>query len=98
MPGDVSTILVSDCLFGGDVRHSVRSRSLECRLLLSLSLSPSLSRELHCHASVVVARRGARARAREEKRREQDMRGEHKIIQDRSKDVEERTYVFVVYC
>jgi len=28
VPGDVSTTLVSDCLFGGDVRHSVLSRSL----------------------------------------------------------------------
>jgi hypothetical protein len=28
VPGDVSTTLVSDCLFGGDVRHSVLSRSI----------------------------------------------------------------------
>jgi hypothetical protein len=54
-----------------------------------------LSRELLCHASVVVV---VRTGAREEKRREQDTRGEHKTTQIRSKDVEERTYVWVVYC
>jgi len=51
VPGDVSTTLVSHCLFGGDVRHSVLSRSLYCRLLLSLSLSLS---PLPCRGNYTV--------------------------------------------